>query len=118
VRQGRYAGSSDTSPKKKKGACDAAAQVVIGVLQRTQIRRTLLTRDSEPSRIARIEFKKQKNFMDIEWQHKASVRDMTTAGASACILLFRTFDYGTGPGTTRARARADGKEIEIEYKRG
>lgn len=46
--------------KKKKGACDAAAQVVIGVLQRTQIRTTLLTRDSEPSRIARIEFKKQK----------------------------------------------------------
>src|SRR6266849_1034428 len=35
VSQGGYAGSSDTTPrvKKKKGACDAAAQVVIGVEQ-------------------------------------------------------------------------------------
>jgi hypothetical protein len=40
VRQGRYAGSSDTivrakkkKKKKKRGACDAAAQVVIGVEQ-------------------------------------------------------------------------------------
>lgn len=72
----------------------------------------MLTRDSEPSRIiARIEFKKQKNSMGIEWQRKASVRDMTTS-TNQCphILLPHTFDYGTRVGTIRVRA--GGNEIE------
>ena len=51
VREGGYAGISDTTrraKKKKKGACDAAAQVVIGVeVQLKDKRTTLLTRDSE-----------------------------------------------------------------------
>ena len=60
----------------------------------SKIRRTtLLTRDSEPCIIARVEFKNKKNSMDIEWQGQGICTlydDDGLARASACILLLHS----------------------------